>query len=187
MQRRKAREGKFTVPKQQRFLDALALTCNIAKAARHIGVHPSTTYKARMRDAVFAKRMKAALEIGLDRLEALVMEHGGAGEPLDADPERAEAEGVEALGTGSDAVPPPPFDFDRAMEVLKYHRAVQVKAERPIGRRPVNATREETNAALMKALAAAHKRLAKAAAKEAVAMEEAAMKEAGMKEAGHGG
>lgn len=174
LKRRKVCKGGFTVGKQTRFLDALALTCNIRMAAAHAGVHQSSCYQKRARDAVFAARMKTAFAIGLDRLELLVLEHGGAGVAIDPDPERVEAhksvpdqggpdQGVPGKGEHDEA--PPPFDFDRAMRVLTYHRATLVKSNTPNGRPPINATREETNAALTKALAAAGKRLAKVALK----------------------
>lgn len=184
LKRRKVCKGGFTVGKQTRFLDALALTCNIRMSAAHAGVHQSSCYQKRARDAVFAARMKTAFAIGLDRLELLVLEHGGAGVAIDPDPDRAEAhksepgqgtpdqggpgqggpdQGVPGKGEYGDA--PPPFDFDRAMRVLTYHRATLVKSNTPNGRPPINATREDTNAALTKALAAAGKRLAKVALK----------------------
>lgn len=119
----------------------------------YAGVHPTTIYKTRIKDAVFADQMQQAMDIGFDRLEALVLEHGGAGEPIELDPDQASAGGAA----------PEPFDFDRAMKVLVYRRAARAgEPNRRTGRPPKNATREETNAVLFKALAAAQRRAAAA-------------------------
>ncbi|APR51778.1 hypothetical protein CA223_08060 [Sphingomonas koreensis] len=150
--RRKAKDDSFGKTKRQTFLDALALTCNIGSAAAKAQVHRSTVCRTRQRDPVFAEQFREALAIGYDRIEALVLEHGGAGEPIEADPDRAEAEGMK----------PVPFDFERAMKVLLYHRSQRNgEPNRRTGRPRRVATREETNAALLKALAAAKRRVAK--------------------------
>lgn len=148
---RKARGATgFSIKARGSFLEGLAATCNITKAARFAGVHPTTVYKTRAKDAAFAEQWAAALAIGYDRLEALVLEHGGAGEEIEIDPERAEAAGIA----------PEPFDFERAMKVLIYRRGARDgQPNRRTGRPVRNASREETTEALMKALAAAHRRV----------------------------
>ncbi|RHW18842.1 hypothetical protein D1610_01440 [Sphingomonas gilva] len=150
---------KFVAKRQQLFLDALALTCNVKKAAAFAGVDKTTPYLRRRTDPVFAAQWQEAIEIGYDRLEALLLEYGGAGVPLEpADADRAIAGGADG------AVPdeaPPPFDFERALAVLKQYWSRRQRLPFNRGGRPRrNATREETNAALIKALAAAQKRLA---------------------------
>ena len=92
--------GGFSVKARTRFLDALAVTCNISKAAAFAGVHPTTVYKTRAKDAIFAEQWVAAMAIGYDRLEALVLEHGGAGADIEVDPERAVAAGLRADTAG---------------------------------------------------------------------------------------
>lgn len=150
--RRKASDKSFGKTKRQKFLDALALTCNIGSAAAKAQVHRSTVCRARHRDPVFAEQFRAALAIGYDRIEALVLEYGGAGAAIEADPDRAEAEGMK----------PEAFDFERAMKVLLYRRGERNgEPNRRTGRPRRAATREETNAALLKALAAAKRRMAK--------------------------
>ena len=149
-----ARGGKgrvrFTAKRRMAFFDALALTCNITKSAAYAGVDKTTVYWHRSRDPVFAGQWQDALNAGYDRLELLMLEHGGAGMALPpADPDRA----VE----GDD---PPPFDFDKAMAALRLYRSRRDAVPFNHGGRPRrNATREETNAALIKALAAARKRI----------------------------
>ena len=148
----KAKANGFSKSKREKFLDALALTCNITRAAAHAGVHKSTVCRAPRRDPVFDRQWHEALAIGYDRIEALVLEHGGAGEAIEPDPERAEAEGVKLES----------FDFERAMKVLIYRRGERNgEPNRRTGRPRQAATREETNAALLKALAAAKRRMEK--------------------------
>ncbi len=152
---RRVRKDGFGIGKRQRFLDALAMSCNVGSAARYAGVDKATPYSWRARDAQFAAQWREALAIGYERLETLALEHCGAGMALEPpDPDRVDPADPQA---------PPPFDFDKALLLLRLHRAQQRKRdaapERASMRRP--ATREETNAALIKALTAAKKRLEK--------------------------
>ena len=152
-QKRRANPTTLTIKKREKFMNALAATCNVRMSAAYSGVDHTVLYAHRLRDPVFAEQWRDALTIGCDRLEAMVLEHGGAGEPLSSiDPEQAEADGVT-----------PPFDFDRAMRVLGYYRSNAGNAvkTRSASRAPRLATREETTKVLMKALAAAQKRLAR--------------------------
>ena len=159
----KAKANSFGARKQTRFLDALALTCNVTRAAAHAGVSASTVWRARHRDPVFQAAWREALAIGYDRLEALVLEHGGAGERITPDPTRVGADDRD--DDQNDGAAPPidePFDFDRAMKVLIYRRGERNgEPNRRTGRPPSQATREETNAALLKALNAAKRRVEK--------------------------
>ncbi|VXC57508.1 hypothetical protein [Sphingomonas sp. AX6] len=151
-----AKASSFGVTKRTRFLDALALTCNVTRAAAHAGVSASTVWRARHRDPVFQEEWREALAIGYDRLEALVLEHGGAGERIVPDPTRVGEDGADAASVAE------PFDFDRAMKVLIYRRGERNgEPNRRTGRPRGQATREETNAALLKALNAAKRRVEK--------------------------
>ena len=149
---RRTRPNGFSARKRQRFLDALALTCNINASAAYAGVHRVTPYYCRARDPQFARQWQEALAVGYDRLETLVLEHGGAGVALEpADPDRVDTGDVNA---------PPPFDFERALRVLALYRKQRHDLPgRRSGSLPRRATREETNAALIKAIGAAKKRL----------------------------
>ncbi|MBS0479065.1 MAG: hypothetical protein JSR79_07185 [Proteobacteria bacterium] len=148
--RRKAKANAFSPRKRQVFLDTLAYTCNVRMAAEQAGIDISTAYYHRARDPVFVEQWREALATGYDTIEALVLEHGGAGQPLaPADPTRATPDA------------PPPFDFDRALAVLRQYRSARNGESRlRRGIRPIAATRDETNAALRKALAAVRKRMA---------------------------
>lgn len=145
----KSGSNQFTNRKRERFLDALALTCNVTKAAEFAGIGTSSIHRAKARDDAFAQQWQEALAIGYDRLESLVLEHGGAGVPIEPDPERAEAAGAKAE----------PFDFERALKILTYRRGARDGRRVQTGRPVRNASREETTAALLKALAAAKRRV----------------------------
>lgn len=148
-----AQRVAFTAARQQRFLEALAYSCNVKAAAAYAGVSYHIPYRHRLRTPAFAEQWREALLIGYDRLEALVLEHAGAGQVLDP----GDADAIEASGAL------PPFDFDRAVQVLAQYRKLRDGAPQVHrGRRPgPPATPEETNAALMKAIEAAQKRLAR--------------------------
>jgi hypothetical protein len=56
------------------FLGTLATTCNVMAAAEAAGFSTSSAYQRRLRDAGFAQRWRQALEIGYERIEALLIE-----------------------------------------------------------------------------------------------------------------
>lgn len=145
----RAKRTGWTKKRREDFLEHLALTCSVIRAAAAVGGSASGAYRLRIADAAFADGWRRAIETGYDRLEALVLEHGGAGVPLEVDDSGAA---------------PPDFNFDRAIQVLRFYRGQRdgVPSGRS-GRKRRNATREETNAALLKALKAAEKRLARQA------------------------
>ncbi|TGX54750.1 hypothetical protein E5A73_04650 [Sphingomonas gei] len=154
-ERRKPRQS-FTPDLRQRFLDALALTCNVHAAAAYAGVDRTTPYNWRRHDPEFLEQWRDAVWAGFDRLETMVLEAGGAGLPLEVAP--GDADRVEADAPNA----PPSFDFDKAMAVLRLYREKRHGSAPQRGRAPRQyPTREETNAALIKALTAAKKRLDK--------------------------
>ena len=117
---------RFDATAQRKFLDALALTCNISIAAEHVGMSESNAYVVRRRDPAFAAAWREALEMGLERLEMQLVAPGGAGLPLPpADPSRALADGVT----------PPPFNFEIAIRTLqlfaKFRQGVARKSPHP--------------------------------------------------------
>lgn len=152
---REDNSGGFDDDKRQAFLDALALTCNVRLAARYAGVDHSTAYNHRRRDPTFMAQWQDALETGYDRLEELVLQHSGAGQALaPADPNRAEA------NMGANGEPCPPFDFDKALAVLRMFRARRDSGRSAPGERSPRMVRPEaTDAALDKALIAAALRM----------------------------
>lgn len=143
--RRKVRADGWTKTRRQTFLNTLAATCNVTESCRAAGMALRAVYPLKARDAEFAAAWDQAITEGFDRLRAQALEHCGAGLVIDPD--------------GSAAVPPP-FDFEKALRLLHFYRAQEegVPSGRT-GRKRRNATREETNAALIKALTAARKRI----------------------------
>lgn len=137
---RSNKKNPFNAKRRQRFLDALALCCNVRMSAEHAGVTARTLYNWRGHDPVFKAQWRDALEIGLERLEMLVVEHGGAGLPLDtADPDRAVDEGFAS----------PAFDFDKAIRALQLHAKARSRPDWRSDRLTRQATAAETDAAIV--------------------------------------
>ena len=98
-------ERAWTKRQQVIFFDHLAATCNVRAATKAAGTSTSSIYRRRLKDAAFAARWEEALDMGMTRLEALMLERalGNAGADEDTiDPERAQA----------------PFDMKMAASVL---------------------------------------------------------------------
>ncbi|KQU53085.1 hypothetical protein ASG67_09590 [Sphingomonas sp. Leaf339] len=66
-------ERTLNAVRRQRFLEVLAATANVARAARETGVEARACYRLRQRDAGFAAAWEAALDEGYARLEALLL------------------------------------------------------------------------------------------------------------------
>ena len=138
---------RFNAAAKQRFLDALTLTCNVEMSADHAGFQFSTVYRARSHDPVFDRQWRDALEMGLERLELQLVEHGGAGLPLeDADHRRALAQGA------------PPFDFDKALRALQYYAKFRMGVAPRSG--VLQPRAEDTDAAITKLLVRLDRRAA---------------------------
>lgn len=140
---------RWTKRKKTEFLDALAASCNVRGSAIAVGVEPSSVYQLRRRDDAFAAEWRAALRQGYDMLEIQLVGHalagggGGAGAVMDnGDPAR------------------PPVNVELALKLLREHRDRAAGKRDPAGPRPLIATREQTNAAIIKKLVAIEKRLA---------------------------
>lgn len=105
---------------EARFLDRLAASCNVRRAAAAIGYTPATLYWRRRRDPAFAERWAAALAQGYTRIEALLLERAeDALEGRMPDPE----------------TPIPAMTVKEAMELLRMHyAAVNGRGPRTPGR-----------------------------------------------------
>lgn len=141
---------RWTARLKGEFLDALAASCNVKESAAAIGVEPASVYHLRRRDEAFAASWAVALRQGYDMLEIQLVGHALAG-------------GGSGLGALLDNGDParPPIDVDLALKLLREHRDRASGKRDPGGPKPVIATREQTNAAIMKKLAAIEKRLAR--------------------------
>ena len=72
-QMRAVRKNGWTPALRQKFLETLALTCNVSEAARVVGRNLSTVYYLKRRDPAFARAWKQALSIGHEELRALML------------------------------------------------------------------------------------------------------------------
>jgi hypothetical protein len=127
---------RWTAEKRKRFLDVLAQTGNVALASRAIGNASTSSVRClRRADPGFAAEWDQAIAEALARLEAALVARALAA--------------VEAHSSALEAEAP--FDFDQTLKLLKYYQAGP-SARRPTGPARRYATREETDAALMKKL-----------------------------------
>lgn len=143
---RRERHDAFSAKKKREFLKALAQSCHVIRSAKFAKVHSVTVYDHRKKDPEFARGWQEALAAGYDRLEAQALEAAGAGGAID----------------GEDPFAGEPFDFNKAMVLLRHHRSQRETGQPRTtpGPKLRNASRDETNAALLKAIAAVRKRLA---------------------------
>ena len=87
---RRASPSTLSKAKQQRFLDVLAATANVQRAAAAVGCAPSSVYRLRYRDGSFAAAWREALDSAMVRLESAVLAHAlGEGGEMTGDAERA--------------------------------------------------------------------------------------------------
>ncbi|TKD51663.1 hypothetical protein [Sphingomonas baiyangensis] len=160
VQRRAARPG-WTMRRRKRFLEMLAATCNVRRAAAAAGVAPSGAYALRQRDEVFAALWQEALEAGYDRLEHAVLERALIGVNAIEIEGLVDVEvvaGALPVDATADAVAVERVDIAVALKVLAQHRA-SVQAGHGVNRSTARATPEETDAAIIKKLDLLAKRL----------------------------
>ena len=120
--RNKAIAKVWTTAKKRRFLDELALTCNVAKSARAAKMTDSSAYRLRERSDTFREDWAVALRIGYERLELSLLEQAlKAAEAPPLPP--AEGKAQEAANR-------------LALNLLQAHRDAVVATA---GRKPVSA------------------------------------------------
>lgn len=148
----------FGKAKRRRFLDTLAVTCNVKAACRAAGVAPANAYRTRGRDPGFAASWQAALALGYVRLEEALLEYAlsrvaaGAGEADEIDPgavDPAAIEGSVAKAIADNTVSNADLQF--AVSLLNRHKAA-VDGRAALGRNARRAAPEETDAALRRKL-----------------------------------
>jgi len=156
VQQRRARHDGWTQKRRKQFLDALAGSCNVRKAAAAAGLHASNAYALRQRDPAFADLWKEALALGYERLEEALLEHALRSmnaieiDPLDTPP-LGQGPAAEQAQPGSGAIVAlSTKDVQLALLLLNRHRGTVEGRGKPAARR--RATPEETNAALRKQL-----------------------------------
>lgn len=148
LQVRKIRRGKgFTQAKRKRFLTVLAATCNVRLSAQAAGVNNGTIYSWRSADAAFAAQCRAAITAGYERLETALLARA-----LGTDGAAAAAIAGMDLGDPEAILPEGEIDAELAIKLLNRHRATVEGRDRPMRPGRHIATREETDAALLKQL-----------------------------------
>lgn len=154
--RRTPQRKDATLRQRQVFLDALADSCNVRRAAAEAGFAPSTAYKLRQRDAAFAEAWQAALESGYARLEMALVERA-----------------ILTIETSSDdaAAAPAPvgaMTVAQAIDLMNKHRASvdggRAKSVRLNPRSRPSA--EETDAEILRRIAVIERQRARKTAKD---------------------
>jgi hypothetical protein len=148
----RARSREWSASAEQLFLETLAATCNVTRAAQAAGMSFASAYRHRQRSDRFDARWRAALEEGYVDLECtlLAAAHGS----LTPDPTRP--------GAHAGA-----HDWDEAKNLLTLHRHSVTGRGKPTRTILPRATEEETNRALERALGMIERRRARAAARAA--------------------
>lgn len=142
---RRVKEIGWTSEKRQRFLDTLAVTCNVHIACAETGMSKAGVYQLRRRDPEFAGLWRDALLMGYDRLEERLLRAAGAG--------------VNDVEFGGGDAPETPFDAELALTLLRAHRPTVEGRRKRRGGEIHRMSREEAEAALSKRLDALEKRL----------------------------
>lgn len=143
----------WTRARETAFLDHLAATCNVTAACAAVNISACMAYGRRRKDPVFAGAWRAALLTGYDELEAKLLARAGAA--------------TDHARRGTDAGD---FDADLALKLLAHHGS-RMRAQAAGTAKPQNrvrrATPEETDAAILKQLAALDRRMKAKAARKA--------------------
>lgn len=111
------RNTRWTAAEKTGFLDALAATGNVCRAARSVGRTDQGAHGLRRTNPDFAAGWRDALEAANDLLQAAVLEHALAGRAVGMSDEGGAATGsapCPTCGAGGGR----PFDTDLALRVL---------------------------------------------------------------------
>ena len=158
LQRQQIRSNGWTKARRQIFLDTLAATCNVRRAAAEAGMTPAGAYQLRRRDPGFDALWHDALAIGYQRLEESLLER--TLESVNDIEIAAEADGDGAIvpGSGFSRRPLGSAEVQLVLSLLNRHRAsVEGRGKPATARR--RATPEEVDAKLTAKLDALAKRL----------------------------
>jgi len=127
------------------FLDHLAATCNVKGSAAAIGVDPASVYALRRHDPEFVAEWEKALEHGYQLMETMLVGHalaGDSGQEID--------DGAPAFGKVA---------VDNALRLMAARRNAGTDKARRGGPPRHRATKAETDAAILKKLAAIEAKL----------------------------
>lgn len=131
---------RWTQRMKAEFLDHLASTCNVLASAGAIGVGPRSVYNLRRRDPAFRASWIEAVECGYEMLETQLIGHAlecGGDQLVNGDVER----------TGA-------IDVKLALALLTAHRGRRDGTRGRDGPKPKVVTSEQTDASILRKLAA---------------------------------
>jgi len=130
---------RWNAAMRDRFFDHLATSCNVAASAAEVGVRPSQVQHRRRTNPAFAALWEQAIAAGYQLLEMRLIGHvlaGGGPSIAPSDPDAVEA-----------------LDWEGAIKLLTIHKARREgRGGRP-GPVPGTATREQTDAVILRKLA----------------------------------
>ncbi len=132
---------RWNAPMRDAFFAHLAGSCNVAASAAAIGLKPSQVHHRRRTSKAFAAAWAEALEAGYQLLETRLLGYvlaGGGGGTIAPDD-------AQALG---------PLDWEGAIKLFTIHKARREGRGKPTGPAPKTATREESDAVILRNLAA---------------------------------
>ncbi len=137
------RPNKFTAKVRKAFLAHLAGCCNVRASAQAAGCSVGSIYYWQQADPTFAAACDFALEAGHKQLQHLMLERAVRGDD------------ASTLSPADwDKIPDPAkIDTELALRLMALHaRRVETGARRGGGAKRRKATREETDAAILKRL-----------------------------------
>ena len=161
---------RWTKEARTRFLDVLAVTANVRRAAEAAGLAAATVHRLRVRDPEFAALWATAIAQGYDRVEERLLAHTLQGDPVNAiDPRELGIGPAAEAAMAEDAAQP--FDATLALKVVRIGRMKQAgRVANPGGPRRARSTQAELVAAIDKRLAMLARRDARKAAAETLVM-----------------
>ncbi len=131
--------SRWTDAHEERFLDELAASCNVTRAAKAVGFSCVAIYRRRRTDAAFAERWQKALAQGYLRIEmALLRRADEAAEGRTPDPR----------------IPIAPMTVKEALSLLKMHSASVTGQGFARGRRAQPRTLDEVRDSILAKLEA---------------------------------
>ncbi|QUT06284.1 hypothetical protein KFK14_02015 [Sphingobium phenoxybenzoativorans] len=119
VQDRAVREDGWTGDRREIFLNVIAQTCNLSHAAKACGMHVSSAYRLRARDAAFRDAWEDALEQAYTALEMAVVQECLAGSVTTT----TIREGGEKYGRVKETRTVQKRDLTAAIQLLRLHRA----------------------------------------------------------------
>jgi hypothetical protein len=144
--KKRAEERRWTAEKRRLFLEALAETCCVTRAAEAADMARSHCYALKLRDPLFAAQWEEAIAVGYAQVEErLILDAMGRGLPG----------GPAGAGATMDK-----YEREQALNLLKWHREEAVIRPRRRGGPPLAlAAEDETDSAILKKLASVRRRL----------------------------